>query len=88
MPGGCRVSWNLLLMLTPFFLLVLVFGALVAVALFQARDEDVPTIWRDCISVFAQLVHRVPVINRTAGAAEDGPAEHHQQAESPKEESL
>lgn len=82
------MSWNLLLMLTPFFLLVLVFGALGAVALFQAREEDVPTIWRDGITVFTQLVHRLPDITGTDIAADDEPEGQHEQAEPLEEESL
>lgn len=58
------MSWtSLLVVLSPFFLVVLVFGLVVVVALFQARPEDIPTVVRHCMSVFGQLIERLPDVS-------------------------
>jgi hypothetical protein len=56
------MSWNLLLLLSPFYLVVLVYGLIVVVALLQARHEDIPAVLRHCVWVFSQLVSRLPDI--------------------------
>lgn len=50
----------LLLLLSPFLLLVAVFGLVVIVALCQAKPDDIPTVLRECSSIFRRLVDRVP----------------------------
>jgi hypothetical protein len=82
------VSWNLLLLLSPFFLFVLVFGVVVVVALTQAQEEDVPVVWRDCINVFCRLVHRVPTLPGAALPPDGPPATHHEGLNGPQEETL
>src|SRR4051794_26050963 len=64
------VSWTLLLLLSPFFLLVLVFGLIVVVALVHARPEDIPTVLRHCTSVFSQLVTRLPEVRPGGGTTD------------------
>ena len=54
------MSWTLLILLSPLFVLILVFGVVVIVALTQARDEDVPAVWSNCVHVFSALARHVP----------------------------
>jgi len=51
---------TLLLLLSPFLALVVVFGAVVVVALLRATPDDVPAVLRDSMSVFGRLADRVP----------------------------
>jgi hypothetical protein len=51
---------QVLLLLSPFFLLVTVFGAVVIVALCQAKEEDVPTILKESVAMFRRLADHLP----------------------------
>jgi len=51
---------TLLLLLSPFLALVVVFGAVVVVALLRATPDDVPAVLRDSMPVFRRLAERVP----------------------------
>jgi len=50
----------LLLLLSPFLVLIIVFGLVVIVALFRARSEDVPAVLKQSIGVFRRLADRLP----------------------------
>lgn len=50
----------LLLLLSPFLVLITVFGLVVIVALFRARPEDIPAVLRECSDVFWRLADRLP----------------------------
>ncbi len=51
-----------LLLVLPLLVLVLVFGTVVTIALFQARPEDIPAVLRECNAVFRRLADRVPTV--------------------------
>lgn len=54
------MSTTILLLLSPFLLLVSVFGVVVIVTLCQARTEDVPAVLKECGSIFRRLADRLP----------------------------
>jgi hypothetical protein len=67
----------LLLLLSPFFLLVTVFGVVVIVALCQAETEDIPAILKECMCVFRRLADRLPNPRGADDALGDGATEGH-----------
>jgi hypothetical protein len=48
------------LLVSPFLVLVAVFGVVVVVALLRAKPDDVPGVLRDSMSVFRRLADRMP----------------------------
>ena len=56
-------SW-VLVGLSPFFAVVVVFGVIVVVALCQAETTDVPTVFRDSLSILQRLIEHMPMITR------------------------
>lgn len=79
----------LLLLLSPFFLLISVFGTVVIVALFQAKAEDVPVVLKECTSVFRRLADRLPHPQGLRDAAGGGtPTGHTALDDVPSEEAL
>ncbi len=54
------MSTTILLLLSPFLLLVLMFSLVVIVALCQAKPDDVPAVLQECSSIFRRLVDRLP----------------------------
>jgi len=51
---------SLLLVLSPFLVLALTLGTVVTVALWRARQDDVPEVLRTFALVFCYMVDRVP----------------------------
>jgi hypothetical protein len=51
---------QLLLLLSPFFLLVTVIGVVIIVALCQAKEDDVPTILKESAAMFRRLADQLP----------------------------
>jgi len=56
-------SW-VLVALSPFFAVVAVFGVIVVVALCKAETTDVPTVFRDSLSIFKRLIEHLPMVTR------------------------
>jgi hypothetical protein len=55
----------LLLVLSPFLLLAVILGTVMTVALWRARQDDVPEVLRTFTLAFCYLVDRVPGRRRT-----------------------
>jgi hypothetical protein len=49
----------LVLLVAPFVVIVVMFTAVVIVALFRARAEDVPAVLAECVTIFRGLAGRV-----------------------------
>jgi hypothetical protein len=52
----------LLLLVSPLLALIMVFGGVTAIALCQARPEDIPAILRECSAVFRRLADHLPTV--------------------------
>ncbi len=53
-------EWIVLVLLSPFLLFVVVFGAVVVVALCHAKPEDVPAVLKECAAIFRRVLDRIP----------------------------
>lgn len=54
------MPWLVVMCVAPFFVLVVVFGAVVVVALLRADRQDVPTVLRETAGVFLRFAETRP----------------------------